>query len=418
MFRTPLLEKGPMRPLPILARRPFLWHCLGLLAPFHGIAAGQERKEPPFQSQGNPKPGKIIDFLEKELKDGSFPGAGLVVSKNGKQVFQHFLGKYLDNQGKEHSYRPSVTSTFYSFSKGISATVAMVAQDKGQLSLDDLVIKHIPEFATGDKDKINLRQLLTHSAGIPGAPTPFQPVRTDQEWNQTLETMCRAKLEWQPGSKTAYHPFVHLLVGEVVRRRNRHRSWDSLCREWLFSPLQAPSLTFGPPENPNLHTWAPRDSQGSDQIQKMLDGHPAGGCKGTLEDGLKILELHLNQGQWKTQTVLSRAAHGEMHTVQFDWERKSALAKNQTPVHEPWAVGWLMRGDGPTSGAQAWFGFRDLKDPQVFGHAGIDTIIGVANPKTGIALVFNVTQSPKTAELTTRLRNSVTNLVMDAFSSP
>jgi len=106
-----------MPPLPILARRPFLWHCLGLLAPFSGIAAGQDRKAPLSQSQGNPKPGKIIDFLEKELKDGSFPGAGLVVSINGKQVFQHFLGKYLDNQGKERSYRPSVTSTFYSFSK-------------------------------------------------------------------------------------------------------------------------------------------------------------------------------------------------------------------------------------------------------------------------------------------------------------
>ena len=103
-----------------------------------------------------------------------------------------------------------------------------------------------------------------------------------------------------------------------------------------------------------------------------------------------------------------------MHTVQYAREIQAALDRGEQPKHENWAVGWLLRGEAP-GGGSGWFGFRDQNNPAIFGHAGIDTVIGVADPSTDVAFMFNTTRSPKSAEETVRLRNEVTNRILAAF---
>jgi CubicO group peptidase (beta-lactamase class C family) len=87
------------------------------------------------------------------------------------------------------------------------------------------------------------------------------------------------------------------------------------------------------------------------------------------------------------------------------------LEKKQTPSHEPWALGWLLRGSAPPREAEAWFGLRDQKNQATFAHAGVDTFLGAADPALDVAFVFNTTASPKSHEEATRLRNEVTNRV-------
>ena len=53
---------------------------------------------------------------------------------------------------------------------------------------------------------------------------------------------------------------------------------------------------------------------------------------------------------------------------------------------------------------------------KTFGHAGIDTVLTVAEPKRDFALVFLTTNSPKTSDVNTvPLRNTVTDLVTEAI---
>ena len=75
----------------------------------------------------------------------------------------------------------------------------------------------------------------------------------------------------------------------------------------------------------------------------------------------------------------------------------------------------LLRGEGAKTGSHDWFGFRDQDSPGIFGHAGIDTVIGVADPVTKIALFFVTTDSPKPPDKTVPLRNGVTNRVFAAL---
>ena len=58
-----------------------------------------------------------------------------------------------------------------SMSKAYSAIITLVLQDRGKLSVDDLVSRFLPEFAEGPLAEITLRMLLIHTAGGRN-PTP------------------------------------------------------------------------------------------------------------------------------------------------------------------------------------------------------------------------------------------------------
>lgn len=356
-----------------------------------------------------------VDFLENECKSGSYPGAGIVASRDGKVFFEHYVGTYHNMLDADAAYHADVRSVFYSYTKGISSTVVMMAQQRGLIDIDAPIAIVIPEFGVNGKEKITIRHVLTHSAGIPSAPNPMMPLRNETEWLAGVEAICKAKLEWEPGSQTGYHGLAMMIAAEVVRRKLDRRTWDSICREWLFDPIGAKSLAFDIPQDKSLVNMAPKGSKGQDGVQELVPGHPAGGCFGTLKDGLRVLELHLNQGKWEDKTLLEESAYQEMHKLQYAQQIADAKSKGQQPKHENWAVGWLLRGEGPAAGGSGWFGFKDQTNPSIFGHAGIDTIIGVADPKKNIALMFNMTRSPKSSEDTVRLRNEATNRVLNAI---
>lgn len=358
----------------------------------------------------------VIAFLEAEHTAGTFPGASVIASREGKVRFERQLGTYCGLKRRDAPLSGAVIHPFFSFSKLVSATVVVMAHQDGLLEYDRPVSTYLPEFTGGGKEKITLRHLLTHSAGIPSVP--LGRVDTDEGWQAALKTLCEARTEWEPGSKTQYHGLTGLFTAaEAVRRVSGGKPWARLCRERLFDPLGARSLTFEvPPEDaPVALTPQPKEVPKRLAEAFQFAGHPAGGCFGTVDDALKVLQLHLNGGMWKGKRLVSAGALAEMHTVQYRKEIEQARAAGTVPAHEPWGLGPLLRGEGPAGGGHAWFGFRDQTSPGVFGHAGIDTFIGVADPVKGTALVFVTSDSPKPPDKTVPLRNGVTNRVFAAL---
>lgn len=358
----------------------------------------------------------LAGFIEGELAAGTVPGAALIASRNGKVAFERCWGTYCGVRSRAEPLTKAVRHPFFSYSKLVSATVVVMAHQDGLVDYDEPVSKYIPQFTGGGKDAITIRHLLTHSAGIPNAP--LGAVRTEEEWRAGVKSVCAAPTEWEPGSKTAYHGLSGLFVAaEAVRRVSGGKSWERICRERLFDPIGARTATFVPPRagTPVAMTAQPKDLPRSIGEGLGMMGHPAGGCIGTPADALKVLQLHLNGGVWRGTRLLRQDELDEMHSVQYLDEIASARAKGKPPVHEPWGLGPLMRGEGPSMGGHDWFGFRDQASPGIFGHAGIDTVIGVADPATGIALFFVTADSPKPPEKTVPLRNGVTNRVFAAL---
>ena len=371
---------------------------------------------------------EVVSFLDDALKAQTFPGAAVVATRHGKTFIERYWGTYCNHQRRDNPYERSVVNMMFSFSKLISATVVVMAYQDGLIDYDVPVTRYIPEFGGGGKDKITIRHLLTHSAGIPGwglrPDFPLTAVNTEEKWKAAIGSLCAYPLEWQPGSKTLYHAISGMLVAaEAVRRVSKNQAWNALCQERLFEPLGAASLTFEEPPEGTPVALVPQPKELPSRYGLMGEailGHPAGGCFGRFVDVLKILNLHVNKGAWQGKALLKPEAYQEMHTVQYAREIEQAVAAGRTPVHEPFGLGPLLRGTGPATPTLGWFGFADQKGPQIFGHAGIDTLMGVGDPDQSLAIVFATTNSldwPQQGapEKVIPLRNGVTDRIFKAL---
>ncbi len=355
---------------------------------------------------------KAVDFIDAEIRAGSIPGAAIVATRHGRKFVEHYAGTYYTLDGGQKAYNPAVSSPLFSFSKGISATVAVMAHQDGLIDYDVPVTAYIPEFKTGGKENVTLRHLLTHSAGIPSIAGA--PVLTEEDWRAFVKTVCDAPIEWPAGSRTAYHGVSGMfVVAECVRRVSGMKPWQDICRERLFAPVGAKSLSFNslPPEIPVA--IVPEYFKAGLQ-RNGLAGQPAGGCFGTADDMLRVLHLILQGGRWNGRTLINPEPLQEMLTVQYAVEIAKAVADGQPPAHEPWGLGWLVRGTAPKCGAAHWFGFGDSKSPTLFGHAGVDTVYGVGDPARQLAFVLIMTGKPKSADESTRIRRQVSNLLQAA----
>ncbi|MDX9975243.1 MAG: serine hydrolase domain-containing protein [FCB group bacterium] len=389
--------------------------CAGAMALGVGLVA---RAEPEFASAdpGNvnvdaDKLAKAVAFIDAEVKAGSMPGAALVGTRRGRKFVEHYIGTYRGFDGADKPFDPTVASALFSFSKGISATVAVMAHQDGLIDYDVPVSTYIPEFKGGGKETISLRHLMTHSAGIPSIAGGS--VLTDEQWAAFVKKVCDASIEWPVGSKSAYHGVSGLfVVAEAVRRVSGMKSWNDICRERLFDPIGATSLAFGPFRDGITRATTPgyftSDENG-------LAGHPAGGCFGTVDDMLRVLNLIVQGGKWHGRTLIQPEPLKEMLSVQYAGEIAKAVAEGKTPTHEPWGLGWLVRGPA-TCPPNYWFGFGDSKSPTLFGHAGVDTVYGVGDPARELAFVFIITEKAKSAEEATRLRRETSNLLQDAVT--
>jgi CubicO group peptidase (beta-lactamase class C family) len=335
----------------------------------------------------------------------------LVVTRHRKTILEKYWGSYSNSEGREVPCNAAMVNMLFSVSKLVASTVIVMAHQDGLLDYDEPVSRYIPEFVGGGKEKVHVRHLLTHSAGIPNVP--LKAVDTEEKWQSAVKTLCAASVEWEPGSKTQYHGLTgHFLAAEIVRRRSEGKPWETICRERLFQPLGAESLTFRRPAKEVPVAITPRSAPEKVPLSQTIAGHPAGSAYGTAADLLKVLHLHLDQGVWEGKTLLKPDALKEMHTIQYAAQIEKARKAGTPPSHQPWGLGTLLRGPGPVVPGHDWFGMGQVKNAALFGHAGISTIIAVADPQLDAALVFLTTDAPKPEARAAALRSGVVAKVL------
>lgn len=144
---------------------------------------------------------------------------------------------------------PSFEAAFEIGSVSKTMTAFLVADliDAGRWSLDDPIAKHLPEGTVVPRQgerQILLRDLLTHSAGLPRlAPGVAMPQRADPYATHTegevLAALGRVQLNEPIGSKSAYSNFGMMVVSIAVARawRNELPDLDAVLRQRLFGPL-------------------------------------------------------------------------------------------------------------------------------------------------------------------------------------
>lgn len=126
-----------------------------------------------------------------------------------------------------------------STSKMFAAVAILLLADDGKLSLEDPVVKHIPEFVMKDPRyrDITVRMLFNHSSGLPGSTFVFGYRADEDHQTLLLETLKNAVLKHTPGEMSIYCNDGFTLA-EIIVERVSGKSFASFVTERIFSPLE------------------------------------------------------------------------------------------------------------------------------------------------------------------------------------
>jgi CubicO group peptidase (beta-lactamase class C family) len=115
-------------------------------------------------------------------------------------------------------WRRDTLQILFSTTKGAVAAAALLLVDRGLLDLDAAVADYWPEFAAEGKERIPVRWLLSHRAGLPFIDNPVS-IEEALAWTPECNNLARQAPAWEPGTRFGYHALTYgWLVGEVIRR--------------------------------------------------------------------------------------------------------------------------------------------------------------------------------------------------------
>ena len=163
-------------------------------------------------------------------------GAACCVYHKGEKVVDLWAG--VRNKLTGEPWEENTMALVYSTTKGLSAMTLAVAHSRGWLDYDELVCKYWPEFAQNGKDKITVRQLLAHQAGLFAFDEPVDK-SVVADLDQLAVILARQKPAWEPGTRQAYHAVtIGFYEGELLRRIDpQHRSLGQFFQDEIATPL-------------------------------------------------------------------------------------------------------------------------------------------------------------------------------------
>ncbi|NEA34643.1 serine hydrolase domain-containing protein [Streptomyces sp. SID13031] len=177
----------------------------------------------------------VRDVLAASLDDKDV-GASVAVYLGDEPVVD-LWGGYSD-AARTRSWESDTITCVFSTTKTMAALCALILADRGVVDLDAPVVEYWPEFGALGKDKVLVRHVLGHTAGL---PTWQEKLRAEQlfDWPLMTRLLAEQELGSEPGVVGAYHSITQgYLIGEVVRRTTG-RSLGAFFAEEVAGPLEA-----------------------------------------------------------------------------------------------------------------------------------------------------------------------------------
>ena len=345
---------------------------------------------------------RTIAAIERGIASGLHIGAQLYVSRGGQVVADVALGE----ARRGVAMRTDTLMLWLSAGKPIGAVAVAQLRERGLLDWDDHVARHIPEFATGGKESITVRHILTHTAGF--RAVVGNPHRENQPWERVIATLCAAKLEprWIPGRTAGYHPLTSwYILGELVRRLDG-RTMDRYVRDEIFRPLGMNDCWMGVPEEQQraygdrwglLHDTGEGEAVADyalDTPRIAAQCRPPSGTRGPIRELGRFYEALLG----RSAKILSAASIQEITSRQ----REGVYDKTFRHVVD-WALGFVLQSNQYGVDTVP-YGYGPHASERTFGHSGSRSSIGYADTAHGLVVACLFNGAPDEAKHDARMR--------------
>ena len=186
---------------------------------------------------------RIDTIIQKAIRDSAFPGAQVLVGRNGAIVFNKAFGT-LEYGAKSPAVNAATIYDLASLTKVIATTSAVMRlYDEGKLRLDDRLVDILPQCDNHGKQRITIRNLLLHNGGLP----PFKRLYlTCTTARQALDSVYQTEMIYPTGDSTVYSDFDFILLGKIIEKITGV-SLDRYVDSVFFGPLGMTRTMYRPP---------------------------------------------------------------------------------------------------------------------------------------------------------------------------
>ena len=205
------------------------------------LVAGCSTNRPASKTFHADKLAAMDAAIRSAIAGNQCPGGVLWLERNGTAYHKAFGRRAL-----VPACEPMTEDTIFdvaSLTKVVATTPAvMLLVERGQVKLAAAVTNYIPEFTGDGKEAVTVRQLLTHTSGLP------PDIETKSDWHGQAEAVkkaCALKLQAKPGTAFKYSDINFFLLGEIVQRVSGTPLEIFVQRE-IYMPLKMTDTGFLP----------------------------------------------------------------------------------------------------------------------------------------------------------------------------
>jgi CubicO group peptidase (beta-lactamase class C family) len=337
----------------------------------------------------------LSERARREIDEGLLPSCQFAIAKDGKVVVHETLGDATDD----------TRYCIFSSTKVFAVSAFWMLLGEGTVKTTDRVADLLPGFGENGKQDVTVEHVLLHTAGFPNGimGPPYWATHA-----QRVGVYPRWRLDWEPGTKFAYHATsAHWVLMDILNALTDtdHRVY---IRERVCEPVGLKSFRLGipPEEQADLAEVsyvgaemtpdemeaafgfrsipAPRGSLASigdfalslNEPESREVGIPGGGGFSNAADVALFYQelLHNSNGLWDPEVL----ADGTQRV-------RNMLPDPMYRVPASRALGTVVAGDDGQSHLR---GFGRTVSPRAFGHGGAGGQIAMADPETGISFGY------------------------------
>lgn len=339
-------------------------------------------------------------YVQKALTDWQIPGVAVCVVKDGKVVVMKGYG--VTELGSNNKVDENTLFMIGSNTKAFTATaLAMLAEDK-KLSLDDQVIKWLPNFKLYDPwvtKQANVRDLLCHRLGFETFQGDFMYFDSDLTTAEVLEKFGKVKPLYSFRSRWGYCNAAFMTAGEIIPKSSG-KKWAEYLKEKIFTPLEMNNTLALSKDILTATNKATAHTVVQGVLKKIPYGNidnlaPAGSISSSITDMSHWVLAHLNFGKYNDKQVIPQGA------IIQTWTPNSIVGNGGhrfTRAHfSLYGLGWFM---------------EEYSGRKIVSHTGgvngfVTSVTLVPEEKLGI-LVFTNTDA-------NRFYESLNNEILDAY---
>jgi CubicO group peptidase (beta-lactamase class C family) len=260
-----------------------------------------------------------IDEYLNHLNEISFiPGFSVVIVKDGKINFSKGYG--VEYAGGSKAMTAQTSTAIGSLTKSFTALSVMQLVEKGEIELDEKVVKYLPWFRTANKemsDKITVRMLINNTSGLV-APANRNIDLSDMAAENLARSLESVYLSLEPGSKYEYSNDGFAVAGLIVSKVSG-LTFQKYVEENIFKPLKMVKTTTDSDKFEKLNVLyghylgiekaIPIYSEESSLKEYMAAGSM---LRSSANDIGNYLIALLNRGKFKDTQIISPESIDEM----------------------------------------------------------------------------------------------------------